>query len=432
MTSLSTVYKIKVLTLIAFLGALISATFLLKYHQNGLAAINIFVTLVSVLAFHYVSYLTSLFKKTNDIATKVANGDINARILNIKGEGPFPDLQNNINSLLDLVESFSREASASLEYAAKGDYYRKIRLTGMVGNLKTYSETINDGLKSMDVKTQEFSREAGGMGGKIMTLVDALSSTTVELEASATEMSATAEETSVQSNTVAKAAEAASEKMASVAAATEEFSASVIEISGQVKKSAEIAKSAVDSAKEAEHTIEALISASEKINAVVQLISDIAEQTNLLALNATIEAARAGDAGKGFAVVATEVKALASQTAGATEEIAHQIREMQIATTASAESVRNIGDTIRTIDKTSVHISDTISEQLNVINEISSNASFAVEGANVVAETIHGVSEGAQASSAGSCQIKSATSDLSQRVITIKCDVQSFVDRFAQ
>ena len=66
--------------------------------------------------------------------------------------------------------------------------------------------------------------------------------------------------------------------------------------------------------------IAGLAQAAQKIDDVVKLIQSVAGQTNLLALNATIEAARAGAAGKGFAVVASEVKALAVQTAKATDD----------------------------------------------------------------------------------------------------------------
>jgi len=67
------------------------------------------------------------------------------------------------------------------------------------------------------------------------------------------------------------------------------------------------------------------------------IVQEIARQTDLLALNAAVEAARAGEHGKGFAVVASEVKALANQTAKATEEISAQVQDIQAATGDAVE-----------------------------------------------------------------------------------------------
>ena len=97
-------------------------------------------------------------------------------------------------------------------------------------------------------------------------------------------------------------------------------------------ESSQIAGEAVQQAQKTDARITELSQAAGRIGDVVKLITAIAEQTNLLALNATIEAARAGEAGKGFAVVAQEVKALAAQTAKATDEIGTQIAGMQTAT----------------------------------------------------------------------------------------------------
>ena len=134
---------------------------------------------------------------------------------------------------------------------------------------------------------------------------------------------------------VAAASEEASTNVQSVASATEELTSSVNEISRQVQDSARIASDAVDQARKTNDRVAELSKAAARIGDVVELINTIAGQTNLLALNATIEAARAGEAGRGFAVVASEVKALAEQTAKATDEIGQQITSIQAATQES-------------------------------------------------------------------------------------------------
>src|SRR4029077_19580517 len=150
----------------------------------------------------------------------------------------------------------------------------------------------------------------------------------------------------------------------------EELSSSVMEIDRQVSHSNAIAAKAVDEAERTNAEIKALDDAAKRIGDVVKLITAIAEQTNLLALNATIEAARAGEAGRGFAVVANEVKALAGQTAKATEEISAQIAGMQQATVRSIEALGAIERTIRDIGEITGTIAAAVTEQGAATQEI--------------------------------------------------------------
>src|SRR5439155_27054345 len=138
-----------------------------------------------------------------------------------------------------------------------------------------------------------------------------------------------------------------------------------------------ISSKAVNEAESTNAAVKELSEAAGRIGDVVNLITDIAEQTNLLALNATIEAARAGEAGRGFAIVASEVKALAGQTAKATDDIAAQIGGMQSATTRSIAALGAIERTIRDISAISNAIGAAVIEQGAATQEIARSVEVA-------------------------------------------------------
>ena len=258
-------------------------------------------------------------------------------------------------------------------------------------------------------------------------IVDTVSSASSQLEAAAGTLSGTAEETQQLSGMVASASEEASANVGAVASAAEEMSASVTEISRQVHDSSRIAGEAVKQAERTDVRINELLQAAGRIGDVVKLITAIAEQTNLLALNATIEAARAGESGRGFAVVASEVKALAAQTAKATDEIGTQITGMQAATQDSVGAIKEIGATITHIADIATTIAATVEEQGAATAEIARNVSEAAKGTAEVAEKITQVNRGASATGSASAQVLASARLLSKESGNLKTEVENFL-----
>jgi methyl-accepting chemotaxis protein len=226
---------------------------------------------------------------------------------------------------------------------------------------------------------------------------------------------------------VAAASEQTSVNVQTVATATEQLASSVQEIGRQVARSTQVAGKAVEEAKLTDATVQTLAAGAQKIGDVVTIIHDIAGKTNLLALNATIEAARAGDAGKGFAVVASEVKALANQTAKATEEIALQIRAIQETTQISAQSIQRVSETIGKVSKTATAIASAVEEQGAATQEISRNVLQAAQGTQEVSSNVVSVSQAAQQTGAAATQVLASANELSQNGETLKAQVGAFL-----
>ena len=261
----------------------------------------------------------------------------------------------------------------------------------------------------------------------IGAIVETVSSASAELQSTAQSMSGIAEETSRQATSVAAATEQATTNVTTVSTATEELSASIGEINSRVSQASTISKQAVDEVAKTEGQMEQLSRTAEKIGEVILMISDIAEQTNLLALNATIESARAGEAGKGFAVVASEVKALANETAKATDNISVLIKDIQEQTGTSVELIAVIGSIIARIDQTSSEIAAAMEQQDSATREIAQNVTEAANGTRAVSENIVSVTHASQETGAAASQVTMSAGELSGQASRLKLEVDSFL-----
>jgi methyl-accepting chemotaxis protein len=273
---------------------------------------------------------------------------------------------------------------------------------------------------AMDRHTQDFGTSISGV---MTSLIDSAA----KMHSAAGDMSTAATSTRENTSEAVDGANASSRDLNSVAVATEEMAASIAEISRQVNHVTTAVLKAVERASDTDTKVAGLASAADRIGDVVRLINDIAGQTNLLALNATIEAARAGDAGKGFAVVASEVKALATQTARATDQIGAQIVAIRTATEEAVAAVREVGTAIGQVESVATAIAAAVEQQATATREISGSVQNVSTATRTAAQAMEHVLGIAQQTDVASRSVLATANEVGTTAGTLQSEVNDFL-----
>lgn len=343
------------------------------------------------------------------VADEICKGNFEARLKDVPvTDGLERQLCLKINEMIDRSDAYVRESTACLGFIAQNQYFRRIAEQGMLG---AYGHA-----------TREINAAADGIEGKMNTfreMVSTISSASQELNTNAESLGDTAHETRERATTVSAAAVQAGANTQTVASAAEELNASIQEIGRQVSRSTEAAAEAVAETENANKLVDGLSKVSKEIEGMVSLISDIASQTNLLALNATIEAARAGEAGKGFAVVASEVKALAGQTASATDKISSQVIQIQSATESAVHTIMDIGRKVAAFNESSGAIAAAIEQQGGATREIAQNVAEASSGVTEVTSSIVSITDNIGRVNDISTEVTTVSNHLAQQAETL-------------
>ncbi len=293
---------------------------------------------------------------------KMANGDLDSRLVLPVGSDSQYLVVENLNKALDQIELTMKEVGKVLVSAASGQSYRKVfpplmpgNFGRMLGRVNANAGTVSESMQRQ--KKDSVSSQLGELrAAKMLTLMKGnqndLRFVTGELETTETD----------------------TQRVVSVSAGGLKNANDIVTTMGALSGTLEKMTSASS----------VLDNHTSAINEMVAAIGSVADQTNLLALNAAIEAARAGEHGRGFAVVADEVRNLAETTKKTTEQIANMVAgivdsakdvvegttEMSEATTRFSEVAHEFSSNFEEFSGVSLTIFERISQarMLNLFN----------------------------------------------------------------
>jgi len=295
------------------------------------------------------------------------------------------------------------------------------------GDLTQRVEALSD--DEMGELAQLFNRFIGQIRSNVAMIaeqVGRLETASVELAELGDRIGSLGENASAEMAVISESARAVSASVRDVADGLNQMDGSIREIAARANEASEVAAGAVEISNATSARFAELDRSAERIGNFVEVIQSIAEQTNLLALNATIEAARAGEAGKGFAVVAGEVKNLASQAGGASDEIRGLVEGIQRHASSAGHANTEVSGIVGRINEIQMVITSAVEEQSSTTAEVSRSVSQAAASSSEIAGTIEGVARLVNSSAEAAASVGKAAAELTALARQLGSTVERF------
>ncbi|MEM7062633.1 MAG: methyl-accepting chemotaxis protein [Cyanobacteria bacterium P01_B01_bin.77] len=334
--------------------------------QTVLVGTGITVLLVAAIATLLATRVTLPILQITDSVKRLGQGDFRTRI-NTQGEDEIAQLGANINLMAGQIqtllikqeESVQQQitAQAQVERAQEERQRSEVLQRELVQLLNEMEEASSGNLT---VRTELTAGEIGIIGDVFNAIIENLRSIVIQVKQATGQVNESIDQSEGAIQQLADEALAQMDEITNTLNSVEQMSHSIQEVADNARQAAEVAQvastAAQDSGTAMDLTVASILAlrstvadtgkkvkqlgeSSQQISQVVSLINEIAMKTNLLAVNASIEAAHAGEEGQGFAVVASEVGQLAEQSAAATKEIEHIVKNIQMGTRDVVEAM---------------------------------------------------------------------------------------------
>ncbi len=269
------------------------------------------------------------------------------------------------------------------------DKMLEVSASAVVGNSGEFTACM---LTWQNVTDRENNREAAGeLINNVRRVADRVSELSQNVEETSTSLNSQSQTVTEQAQNTQELAQGGYDSAQGVTQTTETMSTDIRTINTESDHARTTSNEALNQLAKASETVHQLRNSSDSISKINEMITTITNQNKILAMNATIEAARAGEAGRGFGVVASEVKALAEQTASATDQVAAMIKELQIHAQATTDTMESIDVVMQQVGNTQNKISDSINEQDRAAGAIAQNIESMAQGSRQIVDLVNDV-----------------------------------------